>query len=81
MNKSTEIKIIIVFFGIILGALIGFFGPYLFCVVHDYLNPPVGNGGGMAAIGWIFWLVTIPVCPILTPIVLLKLYEMKRSKD
>ena len=79
MNKPTEIKIIIVFFGVILGALIGFFGPFIFCMVYDYLNPPAGNGGGMGAIGWLFWFVTIPVCPVITPIVLLQLYKMKRS--
>lgn len=49
-----------------LGALAGFYlgstGVYEACVMIDKIQYPDGvpTGGGLIAVGWLFWYITIP---------------------
>jgi len=64
---KTFLPILTGIIGAIIGSLLGSIGVFYVCVLFDKINYPNGvpAGGGLIAIGWIFWFFTIPLGGIL----------------
>ncbi|AYN67384.1 hypothetical protein D1013_08400 [Euzebyella marina] len=63
MNKTFRILIMLtlIFVGVILGGILGFYGLFWICQYLDGQEAErAASGGGYVAVGWIFLFVTIP---------------------
>lgn len=61
---NPAIKVALVFLGAVLGFFVAVFGTYYGCVLLDQI---MGNapGSGYVTIGFIFWLITVPMGTII----------------
>ena len=76
MNKLIKIigLILIGFLGLLIGGIIGFYGVYYFCLLHDY-STSAEPGGGLISVGWVFTFYTVPIGAIFGAIVSIIIYR------